>query len=244
METFSNEKIVSLLDLTSLNAEDTDTSITALCKKSVNQLGMVAAICIHKEFIPLAKQNLHKDINIATVINFPGGDYDIKDTLSELEIAINNGAHEIDLVMPYKQLILGERYFVEQFIRGIKINCTFMPLKVIIESGELATEELIRLASKIAINEGANFIKTSTGKVKINATLPAAQYMLEEIKLSGATCGFKASGGIKTLKDAIDYLNLAYTIMGSSFINKATFRFGASSLLDDLLQNKTSSDNY
>ncbi len=239
MNTFTNSEILSLLDLTSLNLDDTNSIIEKLCTSSTSSLGEVAAICIYPKFIPFAKSILNKNISISTVINFPKGSSDLYATLKELEFSINNGADEIDLVMPYSEIINSNHLFVENFVSSVKKNSTNKTLKVIIESGVLEKENLIRTASKISINAGANFIKTSTGKVPINATLEATKFMIEEIKNSGNDCGFKAAGGIKTTEESKKYLEIANNIMGRNFINKKTFRFGASSLLDDLIGNKS-----
>ncbi len=232
------ELIVSLMDLTSLNDDDTNENIETLVQNSRNPLGDVAAICIYKEFIPFAKgldniKNTH--IQVATVINFPTGNGSLEQTLEELDIALNNGADEIDLVMPYNLLAQGEQGKVGNFVGAIRKACNAKTLKVIIESGELHSEKLIRLASRVAINEGVDFIKTSTGKVPVNATLEAAKFMLDEIKSSGTQCGFKVAGGVKTLDDAVEYLDLASSIMGDGFIHSKTFRFGTSSLLHNIL---------
>lgn len=243
MTNFTNSEVISLLDLTTLNLDDTNGIIEKLCKSATSPKGEVAAICIYPQFIPFAKTILNKNIKIATVINFPNGSTDLTNTLKELETSINNGADEIDLVMPYSEIIAGNNTFVEEFVSTIKNNCSGKLLKVIIESGILEQENLIRTASKVSINAGADFIKTSTGKVSINATLSATKYMIEEIKESGTKCGFKAAGGIKTQIEALKYLEIASNIMGKDFIKKETFRFGASSLLDDLLGNKSQS-NY
>lgn len=243
MSNFTNSEILSLLDLTSLNLDDTNEVIEKLCKSATSSIGEVATVCIYPQFIPFAKTVLNKSIGITTVINFPDGSKDLNNTLKELELSIKNGADEIDLVMPYSEIIDGNYKFVENFVSEIKKNSEDKILKVIIESGVLAKEDLIRTASKISINAGCNFIKTSTGKVPVNATLEATKYMIEEIKNSGTTCGFKAAGGIKTTQEALKYLDVAVGIMGKDFINKKTFRFGASSLLDDLLGQKSDS-NY
>ncbi|MCL2567667.1 MAG: deoxyribose-phosphate aldolase [Alphaproteobacteria bacterium] len=240
MKTFNNTEIISLIDLTSLNLNDTNPIIENLCIKA-NQVN-VAAICIYPQFIKFARSVLNKNIPIATVINFPLGLNNLAAALQELEESLHNGADEIDVVMPYSEIIHGNYSSVESFVQEVKKHCP-KTLKVIIESGVLKTEKLIREASKISINAGADFIKTSTGKVEINATIEAAKFMIEEIKNSKSACGFKAAGGIKTLAESLKYLETASSIMGESFITNKTFRFGASSLLDNLLGEKSKS-NY
>lgn len=242
---FNRKLVNSLIDLTSLNDNDTQDSIHLLCQKAHNSLGNVASICIYPKFISTALSLLKPlNIPITTVINFPKGNFDTKETLIELENALTLGANEIDVVFPYSLIFKNELRTAELFIKDIKKNCPNNILKVILETGELKNENNIRLASKIAIHAGANFLKTSTGKVKINATLAATQYMLEEIKKSKQSIGFKASGGIKTYEEAIEYLKLTANIMDQSYINKNMFRFGASSLLDNLLDGSTKSNAY
>lgn len=240
----NKELVVSLMDLTTLNDNDTNDSITTLVGNSRNPLGDVAAICIYKEFVPFALtlDNIkNTNIKVATVINFPTGSAPLADTLAELETALANGADEIDLVMPYKLLIDGGdagAAEVAEYVRAVRKGCAGKLLKVIIESGELKTEALISLASRVAIDAGADFIKTSTGKVPVNATIEAAGFMLNEIRRSGTNCGFKVAGGVKTLDDAVEYLDLARNIMGAGFVDSKTFRFGTSSLLHNILGEK------
>lgn len=246
---YDNNTIISMLDLTSLNDNDDNQVIEKLCESASTNTYAVASVCIYPKFIAFAKDYLAKNkqnMKITTVINFPKGNNNESDVLKELEYALKEGADEIDVVMPYQQLIndVNNADAVEKFIKTIKNHCSHNTLKVIIESGELKTEELIRLASKIAINAGANFIKTSTGKVAVNATLDAAKYMLEEIKSSNHHCGFKAAGGIKTKTEALAYLNLASNLINEDFISPKTFRIGASSLLHDLLGTTNNNSNY
>lgn len=246
---YENNKIISLLDLTSLNDDDNNRAIETLCKDSSTHTYAVASVCIYPKFIAFAKnyfKQAKQNMKITTVINFPTGNNNASDVLKELEYALKEGADEIDMVMPYQQLINDTKntHNIESLIKTIKDNCKQKTLKVIIESGELKTEELIRLASKIALSSGANFIKTSTGKVEVNATLESAKYMLEEIKTSNIHCGFKGAGGIKTKTEALAYINLATNIINEKFINPKTFRIGASSLLHDLLGTANNKSNY
>lgn len=238
---WKKEKIIPLIDLTSLNGNESEDDIINLCKKASTPLGDVASICIHKEFIPIALKNLKKDIKITTVINFPHGNNNLNAVLEELHNALTLGANEIDVVMPYGELLNGNYKIVEDFLKAVKKNCENNILKVILETGELKSESNIRLASKIAIHGGADFLKTSTGKVPINATIGAAKYMLQEIDSSKSIIGFKAAGGIKTHEEACAYLDLVKEILSEILIQRDTLRFGASSLLDDLLNNHNTS---
>lgn len=232
------KQILGLLDLTSLNDNDNSSVISDLCHKTTNKYGHVPAICIYSRFIPVAKQNLHtinSAVKIATVTNFPHGSDDLDLASYETTLAINRGCDEVDIVFPYHLLIRGNSKFGGELVKAAKAICGKKTLKVIIESGVLKTEKLIKLASEISLENGADFIKTSTGKVPVNATLEAAEIMLHVIKSSGKHAGFKAAGGIRTVADAIPYLELANKIMGKDWINANTFRFGASSLLNDVI---------
>lgn len=234
------QEILRLIDLTSLNYDDNLEKINNLCEKAVTPFGKVAAICIFSQFIPHAKKILnanHKNnhnIKIATVANFPNGGGDLEVALFETNLALERGADEVDIVFPYHHLIAGDSIIGEKMIKEAKKICNTKQLKVIIESGALKYNELIRTASKISIDNGADFIKTSTGKVHVNASIDAAEVMLNEIKNSKSKCGFKASGGIRTISEAIPYIHLAQKIMGNSWVNPNHFRFGASSLLNDV----------
>ena len=232
------QQTLGLIDLTSLNDNDNDNIIISLCNKSKTTFGSTPAICIYSRFIPIAKntlQTINPKVKIATVTNFPHGSSDIEVAIFETELAIKRGADEVDIVFPYHYLKQGNHIIGAQMIKKAKQVCGNKTLKVIIESGELKTPELIKQASEISIENGADFIKTSTGKVTINATLEATEIMLKVIKDSGKKCGFKAAGGIRTVLEAKAYLDLTANIMGKEWINANNFRFGASGLLTDVL---------
>lgn len=229
---------LTLLDLTNLKEDCTEADVKALCKRARTPFGDVAAICIWPRFVTAAVATLgdSSPIRIATVVNFPSGNEPLADVLAETEQAIADGADEIDLVMPYKALLSGDEAACEAMVKAVRGVCPDpVKLKVIIESGELKDKALIRRASEIAIAAGADFIKTSTGKVAVNATLEAADTMLHAIRDSGRNVGFKAAGGISTVNEAAFYLDLADTIRGPDWAIPSTFRFGASSLLDNIL---------
>lgn len=230
--------LISCLDLTSLNDEDTEETILKLCSDAKTPAGEVAAVCVFPKFVSLAKAALlNTSIKIATVANFPQGSADITQTIAQIHSSIEAGADEIDVVMPYYLIGYNDFEKARQYLHTCKTACgSTIPMKVIIESGELKSTENIRFASQIAIDAGANFIKTSTGKVRINATPEAAQTMLEVIRDSGKPVGFKASGGIRTTETAEQYLRFAKEIMGDDWVSPNTFRIGASSLLFDLLK--------
>lgn len=230
---------VQLMDLTSLNDDDTTATIETLVNSIEPKLGIPAAICVYSEFVDDAKVFLCErqlnHVKVATVTNFPTGNNSLSDVINETLIAIERGADEIDLVLPYQALINGDQELALKYVEASKECCPeHVKLKVIIESGELKTPELIAQATQIAINGGADFVKTSTGKVAVNATLQATKIMLSAIKDSGKLVGFKAAGGVKTVAQADEYLTIAENIMGGDYLRPQTFRFGASSLLADV----------
>lgn len=231
---------LKLMDLTSLNDTDNNQTIIDLCHQANTPVGHTAAICIYPQFIILAKKTLAElglsHIKVATVTNFPMGTADVALAVKQTQQAIKLGADEVDVVFPYRALIQGDESIGFELVKACKEACSDqVTLKVIIESGELKSPELIRKASEISIDAGADFIKTSTGKVAVNATLDAAKIMLDVIKEKNQQVGFKAAGGVKTAQDAAAYLSLAQDILGKDWIQASSFRFGASSLLGDLL---------
>ncbi|GAB4221901.1 MAG: deoxyribose-phosphate aldolase [Francisella sp.] len=235
----TKQKIVSLIDLTQLGNNDTQQDIINLCKKARNSLGEVAAICVYKQFVPVVKEQLGNDFRVATVVNFPKGDSTVEDVVSEVNQALSLGADEIDLVIDYKEY-LDKGYSDKscQIMKEIKNLCKDKVLKVIIESGELKSSSLIAKVCQDVIDSGADFIKTSTGKSSVGATIEAAQVMLNAIKNSDRKVGFKASGGIRTYSQAVEYLKLAENILSADFVTPHTFRFGVSGLLDNLINDK------
>ena len=241
--TTAAQRALALMDLTTLNEDDTDEKVTALCRQANSPAGKTAAICIYPRFIPLAKKILREqgtpDIRIATVTNFPHGNDDVAIAVAETKAAIAYGADEVDVVFPYRALIAGNAQIGFELVQTCKAVCqdAHVLLKVIIETGELKQEALIRQASEIAIDAGADFIKTSTGKVPVNATPESAAIMLKAIRDKGVgeRVGFKAAGGVRNAEDAAIYLQLADDIMGAEWATAQHFRFGASSLLASLL---------
>jgi deoxyribose-phosphate aldolase len=228
---------LSLLDLTNLKEDCTPQQIADLCRRAQTPSGNVAAICIWPRFVAQARAALGKDasIQIATVVNFPSGNAPVENVVAETKLAVADGADEIDLVIPYQKLIAGDEAAVAQMVQAVRAVCQKpILLKVILETGELKDSTLIRRASEIAIENGADFIKTSTGKVAVNATLEAADIMLRAIRDSKQKVGFKPAGGISSVNDAVLYLRLAETIMLPNWAMPSTLRFGASSLLDDI----------
>lgn len=229
---------LSLLDLTNLKDDCTPQAIVELCAKAQTIYGHTAAICIWPRFVAQAREILGADssVRIATVVNFPSGELSIAEVVAETLGAIADGANEIDLVIPYKKLMAGDESAVTEMVEAVRTACGERALlKVILETGELRDAGLIRRASELAIAAGADFIKTSTGKVATNATLEAADIMLLAIRDSRRKVGFKPAGGVSSVADAALYLRHARTIMGDDWVMPSTFRFGASGLLDDIL---------
>lgn len=231
---------LALMDLTRLEAGDDVACIERLCQRATTRYGTVAAVCVYPQFIGTARSVLHRQgladkVAVATVVNFPGGDEDADRVVQVIRSALSAGADEIDLVFPWRALRGGEAQAGRSLVAAARDACARHVLKVILETGELAEPFLIRQAAEIAVESGADFLKTSTGKVAINATPEAARILLEVIRDSGRDLGCKVSGGIRTTEQAIEYLQLASAIMGASWISPRHFRFGASGLLDDLL---------
>ncbi len=228
---------LSLLDLTNLRDDCDNAAIENLCLRAQTPYGNSAAICIWPRFVAHARQILGTGhpVRIATVVNFPSGDLAMAEVVEETRKAVEDGADEIDLVIPYKAFIAGDEAAVTGMVEAVRAACPQSTLKVILETGELKDMALVKRASELAIAAGADFIKTSTGKVQVNATLEAADIMLRAIRESKAKVGFKPAGGISTVADADLYLRLAESILGPNWIMPSTFRFGASSLLDDIL---------
>ncbi|CAO95712.1 deoxyribose-phosphate aldolase [Erwinia tasmaniensis] len=250
-------RALQLMDLTTLNDDDTDAKVIALCHQAKSPAGNTAAICIYPRFIPLARKTLREqgtpEIRIATVTNFPHGNDDSEIALAETRAAIAYGADEVDVVFPYRALMAGNEAIGFELVKACKQACreANVLLKVIIESGELKEASLIRKASEIAIDAGADFIKTSTGKVAVNATPEVAEIMLRTIAAKGVQkqVGFKPAGGVRSADDAALYLKLADNILGPDWADARHFRFGASSLLASLLNaagfnGATSDSNY
>lgn len=242
------KKIISLIDLTSLNDTDDEIVIDKLCSKAITPLGPVAAVCVYPQFVRQAKTKLlNTAVKVATVANFPRGNATQSMVLAEIERAVTEGADEVDVVIPYQAYLVNRAESVQGFLHACKQACRSAKLKVILETGVLQSVELIEQASQAAIQAGADFLKTSTGKVAVGATLEAAATMLLAIKNSraeGRSVGFKASGGIRTPEQAASYIKLAELILGENWISPATFRFGASGLLDALLNQSQANSAY
>jgi deoxyribose-phosphate aldolase len=231
------KRTLALIDLTDLTDDCREGAIDSLCRRSVTKFGAVAAVCIWPHFVGQAARLLAgTGVRIATVLNFPSGGEDIERAVADCRETLRDGADEIDLVMPYRAFLAGDARLAGEMIEAVAAEITgVQTLKVILETGVIADPQLIARASALAIERGAHFLKTSTGKTPVSATPQAAQIMLEAIKASGRPVGFKASGGIRTPEQAAVYLDLADRIMGRDWAKPRTFRFGASQLLDPLI---------
>ncbi len=228
--------IISLIDLTSLNSNDTVEVIADLCSKANTPLSNVAAVCIYPQFITLAKKLLqHTPVQVATVVNFPEGNSSLSQVAKEIEHALTADVDEIDLVIPYQDCLAGNYQTTKTLIKTAKNLCQDKYLKVIIEAGALVEAKLIYQTSCYVLEVGADFIKTSTGKIAIGATMTAAKEMLKAIQSVNPNAGLKVSGGIKTLLQAQEYIQLVHDTMSEAWCTPQHFRIGASSLLDALL---------
>jgi len=229
-------RALACLDLTNLDADCDAAAIEALLARARTPHGPVAAVCVWPAFVAQARRGLAgSGIRVATVVSFPAGTAPLSATLGETERALGDGADEIDMVVPWRRLAAGEPEAVTEEVAAVKATCGAAPLKAILETGELATPERIRDAADAALAGGADFLKTSTGKVPVNATPEAAAILLDAIAASGRPVGLKAAGGVKTTADAAVYLDLCDRRMGPGWATPARFRIGASGVLAALL---------
>lgn len=229
-------RALACLDLTNLDEGCDSAAITDLCARARTPHGPVAAVCVWPRFVAQARAELDgSGVRVATVVNFPGGDDALAVTLAETSGALAAGADEIDLVVPWRKLLAGHPERVADRTRAIKAICGPAVLKTILETGELRDPALIRMASDRALEGGADFLKTSTGKVEVNATLEAAEILLRAILASGRDVGLKPAGGVRTTADAGVYLALCDRMMGPDWARPERFRIGASGVLTALV---------
>ncbi|MFN8154670.1 MAG: deoxyribose-phosphate aldolase [Bacteroidia bacterium] len=238
---------ISMMDLTTLEAKDTPGKVRQLCAKAIRphesmpDIPSVAAVCVYPNLVRVAKEALgNSGVKVAAVATaFPSGMSTRKVKIEETKFAVNEGADEIDMVISRGHFLAGEYNYVSDEIAAVKEACGNAHLKVILETGELSTLDNVRLASDIAMYAGADFIKTSTGKVQPAATLPVTLVMFEAIRdfyyKEGKMIGMKPAGGISTAKLAIQYLVVLRETLGEAWMNADYFRFGASSLANDVL---------
>lgn len=238
---------LSMIDLTTLEGKDSEGKVIQLCRKArmphaaMPDLPSVAAVCVYPSMVSTAKKALKgTTIKVASVATaFPSGMAPLNVKLDDTKFAVDQGADEIDMVISRGEFLKGNYNFVFDEIAAVKEACGAAHLKVILETGELETYENVRKASDIAIYAGADFIKTSTGKISPAATQPVTLVMLEAIRdyyqQTGLMVGMKPAGGIRKAKQALQYLVLIKETLGSEWLSPEWFRFGASSLANDLL---------
>ena len=239
--------ILSMIDLTTLEGQDTPGKVRQLCQKALHlhdslpDLPHVAAVCVYPTMVGIAKKALgNHDINVCSVATgFPSGMAPRKIKLQETKIAVKEGADEIDMVISRGAFLQGEYGYVFDEIAAIKEACGAAHLKVILETGELGTLDRVRRASVLAMHAGADFIKTSTGKIQPAATLPVTLVMCQAIRdyyyETDRMVGMKPAGGISKAKLAVHYLVMLRETLGHAWMTNKWFRFGASSLANDVL---------
>ncbi|MEV6875411.1 deoxyribose-phosphate aldolase [Amycolatopsis sp. NPDC051128] len=248
---------ISMVDLTTLEGADTRGKVRALAAKAVRpdperqDTPRVAAVCVYPDLVATAVEALKgSGVHVASVATgFPAGRTSREIKLADTKIAVDAGAHEVDMVIDRGAFLEGRYMAVFEEIQAIKAACGDAHLKVILETGELATYDNVRRASWLALLAGGDFIKTSTGKVSPAATLPVTHIMLQAVHdwhgQTGELRGVKPAGGIRTTKDAIKYLVAVHEVAGEQWLTPDLFRFGASSLLNDLLlQRRTQVDGH
>ncbi len=238
---------LTLLDLTSLEGSDTPAKVSVLCRKAIHPHHTLlaelhcAAVCVYPNLVPSAVEHTRgSKVRVASVAGaFPSGASPLPVKLLDVQMALDAGAHEIDMVIDRGAFLAGDFGRVFEEIAAIRACCKPALLKVILETGELQTEHNVHTASHIAMQAGADFIKTSTGKIPQGASLASTLVMLEAIAQfhaqTGRRVGFKAAGGIRTWQQALNYLELVRTILGDPWLGPDLFRLGASTLADDLI---------
>lgn len=240
------EMALNMIDLTTLEGKDTTNKVKQLCQKAMRlhdkfDVPNVAAVCVYPNMVEVAKNSLgNSGIKVAAVATaFPSGMSNQKVKLEDTKMAVDQGADEVDMVISRGKFLEGEYQFVYDEIALIKEKCKQARLKVILETGELGTPDQIRKASDIAIHAGADFIKTSTGKISPAATMPTTLLMLEAIRdhyhTTGEMVGMKPAGGISDAKLALHYLVMVKETLGDLWLSNQWFRFGASRLANDLI---------
>ncbi|MBA1232840.1 deoxyribose-phosphate aldolase [Pseudomonas viridiflava] len=242
--TADNEQLarqaIALMELFALNHDDTERRIVGICERALTPFGPVAAVCVYPRFVLRARTTLDRlqapRVNVIAVVNFPNGGTGIEAAVSETSMAMMAGADEIDVVYPFSALICGDQHVGGELISACKsVLDRDVKLTVTLETGELRDSQIIHDACRSAIEAGADFLKTSTGKAARHASPQAARIMLESIGDVGGQVGFKAAGGLRTFEEARVFIQLAQARFGSHWISRERVRMGGSSLLDDLL---------
>jgi deoxyribose-phosphate aldolase len=251
--------VVSMMDLTTLEGKDTPGKVAYLCRKALQpaeakyNVPSCAAVCVYPNMVKYARKFLGENspVHVASVATgFPSGQFPLPTKLNEVRRAVADGADEVDMVINRCAFLAGDHAKVFDEIAATKEASRPAHLKVILETGELVTYDNVRLASEIAMQAGADFIKTSTGKVSPAATMPVTLVMLEAIRdyffATGVRIGMKPAGGIRNAKQALHYLVMVKETLGDDWLTPDLFRFGASTLLNDVLMQiaKTVEGNY
>jgi deoxyribose-phosphate aldolase len=250
---------VSMMDLTTLEGKDTPGKVAYLCRKALQPLDPkyevppCGAVCVYPNMVRYARKFLGEvsPVKVASVATgFPSGQFPLRTRLEETRRAVRDGADEIDMVIDRGAFLAGDHAKVFDEIAAVKEACGAAHLKVILETGELVSYDNVRLASDLAMEAGADFIKTSTGKVSPAATMPVTLVMLEAIRdffyATGVRIGMKPAGGIRTSKQALAYLVMVKETLGDDWLTPHLFRFGASTLVNDVLMQivKLAEGNY
>lgn len=242
---------IRMMDLTTLEGKDSPGKVVAMCRKAVRpfeadpSIPSVAAVCVYPNMVSVAKKAVKgSTVKVASVATaFPSGLAPLPIKLDEVRRVVEMGADEVDMVINRGDFLAGEYAKMSDEIAQVKAACGPAHLKVILETGELETYDNVRLASFIAMQAGADFIKTSTGKAAVNATLPVTLVMLEAIRdyyyATGKKIGMKPAGGIRTAKQSLQYLVVVNETLGDAWLTPDLFRFGASTLLNDVLMQLT-----
>ncbi|MBI3500925.1 MAG: deoxyribose-phosphate aldolase [Bacteroidetes bacterium] len=238
---------LNMIDLTTLEGKDTEGKVKQMCYKAahlhdeIENLPTVAAVCVYPTMVKIAKRSLQgTNIKVASVATgFPSGQTTTEIKISDTKFAVESGADEVDMVISRGEFLEGNYNYIFDEIAEVKEACGNARLKVILETGELSTLDNVRKASEIAMHAGADFIKTSTGKISPAATMPVTLVMFEAIRdfyySTGKMIGMKPAGGISTAKNALQYLVMVKETLGNAWLSNEWFRFGASSLANDIL---------
>ncbi|MCW5609700.1 MAG: deoxyribose-phosphate aldolase [Rubrivivax sp.] len=234
MTSLSDDARIALacLDLTLLGDTDTPADVERLCARAEGRFGCVAAVCVWPRFAALARARLPAAVRVAAVANFPAGGSDIAAAVADVQTIVDAGAQEVDVVMPWR-----DPAAAPALLAAVRQACRGLTLKVILETGMLADDDAVRRACRVALDAGADFLKTSTGKAQVNATPQAARLLLQAIAGDAAArgrVGFKPAGGIRSVADAALYVGLVREHLGDAALTPARFRIGASALLDDI----------
>jgi deoxyribose-phosphate aldolase len=223
------------LDLTSLNADDDEAAIARLCERAIGRsrhpLGPVAAVCVWPRFVRVARRLLPDPLRVAAVANFPDGALDVARAVDEAFAIVADGGDEVDLVLPYRAMLAGRHREAAALVEAVRRATRGSTLKLILETGELVDPARIAEASRLGLDAGVDFLKTSTGKTPVSATVPAAEVMLEVI--AGHARAAEV-GGLRRVADVTPYLDRVRRVLGESALGPHRLRFGASALLDDI----------